>query len=107
MPFSLHGGWFMVASCMVCGVSTMLHSYMRPLVHIRPHTIDMLQAVVPKVAREEGPGWLQFKEETVTGTWHGKFVYSNQVGHHTSDIRRLWTAISQTINPPSPPPLVM
>ena len=29
-------------------------------------------------------------------------VYSDQVGHQTSDIRLLWTAITQTINPPTP-----
>ena len=32
---------------------------------------EMLQARVEKVAREEGPGWTQFKEQTVTGAWHG------------------------------------
>ena len=32
---------------------------------------DMLRAQLQKVAWEEGPGWLQFKEPTVTGTWHG------------------------------------
>ena len=31
----------------------------------------MLQARVEKVAREEGPRWIQFKEQTVTGAWHG------------------------------------
>ena len=31
----------------------------------------MLQARVENVAREEGPGWTQFKEQTVTGAWHG------------------------------------
>ena len=31
-------------------------------------------------------------------------VYSDQVGHQTSDIRLLWTAITQTINPPFPTP---
>ena len=36
-----------------------------------------------------------------------RIVYSDQVGHQTSDIRLLWTAITQTINPPPPPPLVM
>ena len=32
---------------------------------------EMLQARVEKVAREEGPRWTQFKEQTVTGAWHG------------------------------------
>ena len=32
---------------------------------------EMLQAQVEKLAREEGPGWTQFKEETVTGACHG------------------------------------
>ena len=32
---------------------------------------DMLQARLQKMARKEGPGWLQFKEQTVTGAWHG------------------------------------
>ena len=32
---------------------------------------DMLQARLQKVAREEGPGWLQFKEQTIIGVWHG------------------------------------
>ena len=32
---------------------------------------EMLQARVEKVAREEGPGWTQFKEQTVTGAWYG------------------------------------
>ena len=32
---------------------------------------EMLQARVEKVAREEGPGWSQFKEQTVKGAWHG------------------------------------
>ena len=32
---------------------------------------DMLQAELQKVAREEGPGWLQFKEQTVAHAWHG------------------------------------
>ena len=36
MPLYLHGGWFMVASCMVCGVLTILHSCVRPLVLIWP-----------------------------------------------------------------------
>ena len=31
----------------------------------------MLQARVEKVAREEGSRWSQFKEQTVTGAWHG------------------------------------
>ena len=31
----------------------------------------MLQARLQKVAREEGPGWLQFNEQTVAGAWHG------------------------------------
>ena len=31
----------------------------------------MLQARLQKVAQEEGPGWLQFKEQTVAGAWHG------------------------------------
>ena len=32
---------------------------------------NMLQARLQKVAQEEGPGWLQFKEQPVTGAWHG------------------------------------
>ena len=32
---------------------------------------DMLQARLQKVAQEERPGWLQFKEQSVTGVWHG------------------------------------
>ena len=32
---------------------------------------NMPQARLHKVAREEGPGWLQFKEQTVAGAWHG------------------------------------
>ena len=32
---------------------------------------EMLQAWMEKVARDEGPGWTQFKEQTVTGAWHG------------------------------------
>ena len=31
----------------------------------------MLQARLQKVAREEGPGWLHFKEQNVAGAWHG------------------------------------
>ena len=31
----------------------------------------MLQARLQKVACEEGQGWLQFKEQTATGAWHG------------------------------------
>ena len=31
----------------------------------------MLEARLQRVAREEGPGWLQFKEQTVTGAWRG------------------------------------
>ena len=31
----------------------------------------MLKAWLQKVACEEGPGWLQFKAQTVTGAWHG------------------------------------
>ena len=31
----------------------------------------MLHARLQKVAREEGPGRLQFKAQTVTGAWHG------------------------------------
>ena len=31
----------------------------------------MLQARLQKVACEEGPGWLQFKAQTVTGAWRG------------------------------------
>ena len=31
----------------------------------------MLQARLQKVACEEGRGWLQFKEQTATGAWHG------------------------------------
>ena len=30
-------------------------------------------------------------------------VYTDQMAHQTSDIRLLWTAITQTINPPPPP----
>ena len=32
---------------------------------------ELLQARVEKVAREEGPRWTQFKEQTGTGAWHG------------------------------------
>ena len=32
---------------------------------------EMLHARVEKVAREEGPRFTQFKEQTVTGAWHG------------------------------------
>ena len=31
----------------------------------------MLEARLQRVAREEGPGWWQFKEQTVTGAWRG------------------------------------
>ena len=31
----------------------------------------MLEARLQRVAREEGPRWLQFKEQTVTGAWRG------------------------------------
>ena len=31
----------------------------------------MLQARLQKVAQEEDPGWLQFKEQTVADAWHG------------------------------------
>ena len=31
----------------------------------------MLEARLQRVAREEGPRWLQFKERTVTGVWRG------------------------------------
>ena len=31
----------------------------------------MLEAQLQRVAREEGPGWLQFKVQTVTGAWRG------------------------------------
>ena len=31
----------------------------------------MLQARLQKVAQEEGPGWSQFKEQSVRGAWHG------------------------------------
>ena len=31
----------------------------------------MLEARLQRVAREEGPGWLQFKEQTATGAWRG------------------------------------
>ena len=67
-PLYSHGGWFMGSSCMTCGVSTMLCSLMRPLVHILP-----LQETcyMQKVAREEGPGWLQFTAQTVKGAWNG------------------------------------
>ena len=33
------------------------------------------------------------------------YVYSDLVGYQTSDIRLLWTIITQTINPPPHPPL--
>ena len=33
MPPCLHGGWFMGTSCMACGVLTVWHNYVRPLVH--------------------------------------------------------------------------
>ena len=33
MPVSLHGGWFMGTSCMACGVLTVWHNYVCPLVH--------------------------------------------------------------------------
>ena len=38
--------------------------------HLATATI-MLEARLQRVAREEGPGWLQFKEQTVTGAWRG------------------------------------
>ena len=31
----------------------------------------MRQARLQKVAQEEGPGWLQLKEQTVARAWHG------------------------------------
>ena len=33
--------------------------------------IGMLEAWLHRVAREEGPGWLQFRHQTVTGAWRG------------------------------------
>ena len=32
---------------------------------------DMPRARLQKAAREQGPGWLQFKEQIVVGAWHG------------------------------------
>ena len=32
---------------------------------------DMLQAQLQKVARGEGPGWLEFNGQIVTGAWYG------------------------------------
>ena len=32
---------------------------------------DMLQALLHKVAKEEGARWVQLKEQTETGEWHG------------------------------------
>ena len=32
---------------------------------------DMIRARLQKVAEEEGPSWLHFKEQTVTRAWHG------------------------------------
>ena len=31
----------------------------------------MLEARLQKVAQEEGPRWLQFKDQSVAGAWHG------------------------------------
>ena len=36
MPVYLHRGWLMGTSCMACGVLTMWHNCVRPLVHIWP-----------------------------------------------------------------------
>ena len=36
MPLYMHGGWFMGISYMACGVLTMWHTCVRPLVHISP-----------------------------------------------------------------------
>ena len=47
---------------------------------------EMLQARVEKVAREEGPGWTQFKEQTVTGAWHGiELVQLDTDGHRCTN----------------------
>ena len=52
---------------------------------------ETLQALVAKVAREEGPGWTQFKQQTVTGAWHGVEL----VRFHTAGYR-------STTSPPFP-----
>ena len=39
-------------------------------IHLTKAT-EMLQARVEKVAREDGPGWTQFEDQSVTGAWHG------------------------------------
>ena len=36
-----------------------------------------------------------------------RIVYSDLVGYQASDIRLLWTIITQTMNPPPPSPLVV
>ena len=42
-----------------------------PIGAILASTTGILQARLEKAACEEGPGWLQFKAQTVTGAWHG------------------------------------
>ena len=57
----LHGMW-----CFNCAAQ--LHAPSDA--HLATAT-NMLEARLQKVAREEGPGWLQFREQTVKGECHG------------------------------------
>ena len=66
MPLELLGVRPMATSCAVC-VFKVLRSCMLPLVHILPLQQSMSRLRVQKVARDEGPGCLQLKEQVSIG----------------------------------------
>ena len=53
-----------------CGFNNVAHLHAPTAAHVAKAT-EMLKARVEKVPREEGPGWSHFKEQAMTGTWHG------------------------------------
>ena len=71
MPFYLPMAWYKGTSCMACDVLTNVPQLHVPTgAHLATPT-NMLPTRVQKVAREEGPGCLQLKEQTAAGAGHG------------------------------------
>ena len=72
MQVSCHGQWYMETyyTAHTGSFNNVAQLHAPTGAHLTKAT-EMLQARVEKVAREEGPGWTQFKEQTVTGAWHG------------------------------------
>ena len=75
---------------------------LQPLLNTKPRCYNPSHRILPPL-----PNTPRVVSWSVIVSGASRNVYSDQVGHQTSDIRLLWTAITQTINPAPPSPLVV